>query len=52
MSELEYVNYLCQAYPTQADLVPINVSGLAAEQVAQMREFIEPLGERVFLVGE
>jgi hypothetical protein len=36
----------------KADYVPVDVSRFTPEQVAQIKEFIGPLGPRVFLVGE
>ncbi|GIG22505.1 hypothetical protein Cch01nite_32290 [Cellulomonas chitinilytica] len=36
----------------KAELVPVDVSGFTPEQVARVRAYIEPLGERVFIVGE
>ena len=36
----------------KADLVPVDVSWFSAYQVLRIKEFIAPLGERVFLVGE
>ncbi|MBF8185536.1 PrsW family intramembrane metalloprotease [Nonomuraea sp. K274] len=36
----------------KVDYVPVDVSKFAPEQVAKVREFIQKLGPRVFLVGE
>jgi hypothetical protein len=36
----------------KADYVPVDVSKFTPEQIAKVKEFIEPLGPRVFLVGE
>ena len=36
----------------EADLVPVDVSEFSADQILQIKQFIAPLGERVFLVGE
>ncbi|MBC6451730.1 hypothetical protein [Actinokineospora xionganensis] len=36
----------------KADWVPVDVSQFTPEQVARVREFIGPLGPRVFIVGE
>lgn len=35
----------------KADFVPVDVSTFSPEQIARVREFIEPLGPRVFIVG-
>jgi hypothetical protein len=35
----------------KADLVPVDVSRFTSEQIARVREFIGPLGPRVFIVG-
>jgi hypothetical protein len=35
----------------KADYVPVDVSQFTPEQTAQVQEFIEPLGSRVFTVG-
>ncbi|CRK61008.1 hypothetical protein [Alloactinosynnema sp. L-07] len=37
---------------TKADWVPVDVSQFTPEQIARVREFIGPLGPRVFTVGE
>jgi uncharacterized protein YoxC len=36
----------------KADYVPVDVSKFTPEQIAKVKEFIGPLGPRVFLVGE
>lgn len=36
----------------KADFVPINVSQFTPEQIARVREYIAPLGARVFIIGE
>ena len=35
----------------KADCVPVDVSQFTPAQVARVREFVEPLGQRVFIVG-
>jgi len=35
----------------KADFVPVDVSGFTPEQIAQVQQFIEPLGPSVFIVG-
>lgn len=35
----------------KADFVPVNVSQFTPEQIARVREFIAPLGSRVFIIG-
>jgi hypothetical protein len=35
----------------KADYVPVDVSQFTPAQVARVREFVEPLGQRVFIVG-
>ncbi len=54
--------YFDQQWPTlqtrildhigKADFVPVDVSGFSSEQVAQVQQFIAPLGPSVFLVGQ
>ncbi len=36
----------------KADLVPVDVSRFTEAQIAQVKDFVGPLGPRVFLVGE
>lgn len=36
----------------KAEFVPVDVSRFSGQQIDQVREFITPLGSRVFLVGE
>jgi len=35
----------------KADLIPVDVSEFSPQQIAQVKEFIAPLGPRVFIVG-
>jgi hypothetical protein len=35
----------------KADYVPVDVSQFTPAQVARVRDFVEPLGQRVFIVG-
>jgi hypothetical protein len=36
----------------KADFVPVDVSGFTETQIAQVQQFIEPLGSAVFTVGQ
>lgn len=36
----------------KADFVPVDVSGFTESQIAQIQQFIEALGPRVFMVGQ
>lgn len=36
----------------KADMIPIQVKGLSPDQIARIKDFIAPLGPRVFLIGE
>ena len=36
----------------KADFVPVDVSGFTEAQVAQVQQFIDPLGPAVFMVGQ
>ena len=48
----EQLQFRIQDHLNKADYVPVDVSQFTPEQVARIREFVEPLGPRVFIVGE
>lgn len=47
----EQLQFRIQDHLNKADYVPVDVSQFAPEQAARVREFVEPLGPRVFIVG-
>jgi hypothetical protein len=45
------VQFRIKDHLDKADYVPVDVSQFTPDQVARVREFVEPLGPRVFIVG-